>query len=366
MAAFCPADTSLDLTSIVTLTVIAGSVGVLYLVLLRYVSTILRVERAGETFKMELKSILAGAVLVVFIMMLVVPLATFISSLDASSTISGPLSDMEEAVKAISVFGAYAHDLAPFSASFSVSFLVKAGYSSAGALGALNDAFSNLSQAASTITTVWAITKVTYSLTCFLMELGAKYFLLAGIVLRMLPPFKRVGSTLVAISLGLIVALPLSFYFSNLLANTLIPTNAQLSALKSSTSLALGKVSGMVSALSGYERAFLISSMLGAAFSNPGSSGLPQPIPYAATASAKAAQFAALLPINIIAETLLSSALTNTIVNAMKAAADFSVMLGVRVTFTSFLIAFSTLGFIRSIALILGGEFFLYGIQRRI
>ncbi|RME79010.1 MAG: hypothetical protein D6769_03505 [Methanobacteriota archaeon] len=366
---------SLDLSSYAVTFLVAAALGVAYISLYRILASVLALQNADEKVKMELKSLTSGVLLILVLTMLLVPYigalpsfapntANLISALNGNSFYASPdydfLMSLKKMYASSAELYAYVADLSPFSSSYSISWIVKTGYSLGGKFAAASIMASNISSSAASLLSTWAITLAFSSFIEFAIHISLTYLVPFGILIRLFPPLKRIGSTLISVALGLLIALPLSYYVAASLAAVLI-------SLPSSSDLqpAISTFDSSTTAFKGYFETSFYTSLISAPLATPGEAALG-PIATWAVAGTKATLSAVALPLDRVADVLTGPTNTKKLMYSLQAVANTAIFAQVRLVFVSFITVFSTLAFIRSLSLLLGGEFFLYGIQSRV
>jgi hypothetical protein len=367
---FCTLTGTDPIATIAIITGLSAAVGVLYIVIEGLIGRLTNPDYNPEKEKTEIKSIIAGGVLIVIFMLFLTSFGGAVNSFIDSynNSVSDKLTNLTAKINNASIALAYATDLSPYSYTQVESFIVKHTYTRDKSFAFLASLVGDINGILSNLYNLWAIKKASLYFLCFAVGVGLKYILPLGVILRFFPPTKKIGSTAIAIAAGVIFFLPISFYLSNEIIEGILPqqqsiekTNDFLDELKGAAEPAALPFKALISPFAIVP--YIINSIGDVAAKITG------PIGIAVYTGSMVYTKEAMTAIGTGSNYFLMSSKADLITSgsdALKELADFTILEYLKTSLFLFLTAMSTFVGIRSISLLIGGEFFLYGIQERI
>ncbi|MEM4295949.1 MAG: hypothetical protein QXI89_00040 [Candidatus Anstonellales archaeon] len=362
-----------DIISAAGIAGLAGVIGVMYIVIEDMLGRITNPQHNTERMKSEVRSILAGGVVVAVLLSF---LTTFGGSIGTvfdnyNTSTSDYLNNMTNVINKASVLTAYMTDLAPYSYTQQESFIVKHGYARSNILVFLKQLVGDMNTILEALYNLWAIRQASIYFICFAIGASFKYLMPAGIILRFFPPTKKVGSTFLSISVGVIFFMPVAFYLSHKIIEGIMPIRnwddmSNMGGLEDKIKIMLSKALIPFTVMTHPGAAFSYGlASVGEIALNAVAPGLGPVIHGGFVFYAKS-----IISIITIANYLAIKGNVDNVMDlgssGLKELTDFSIKEHLKTILFFLLSVLSTFVSIRSISLLLGGEFFLYGIQERI
>ncbi len=353
--------------------------GLTYVIIEDFLGRITNPHHTGEKRNAEIKAILAGSIISAFLLSWLGTFGTSIGNAinDYNTTANGVANNLTSVAKSISSLLLYYNDLAPTAFSVQYSFIAKYGYSKGSTLAFVSDLeniyLSSLTQLLHAIFILYASSWFM----CFSFVVAVKYLLPLAIVLRLMPPLKKLGSTLIAIVFGIAFIMPYAFLITLKVLNALYATvdinHSSISAFKNY----VNDVKSVGMPMQTLFDAFIHPAMaIPYAVVNIGSEGwkaatafasswIGDLIYYGTVALVKAGFSIPGLSIQSSTESKARD-LLNQGLEIGKVITDYTLTTFIKMSLLVFIASMVTLVSIRTISLLLGGEFFLYGIQEKI
>ncbi len=355
-----------------TVTLLFSFIGLLYVIIVFLSKKVLGLKGAEEKFHLELKSLTMGIVVGIAVSIFVAafqPIYNATIKGEINSSLDNYTSNAVDVIKQLGYLYTDYTDLAALSIGYSITHIVSYSRGHSNYFYSLYNLASLASAFALRISSMVVYMATLYNFMKFSMWLSQVSLLPVGIALRLFPPLKRVGSTLLAVGLGLYVIYPISMYIA-------LPLGYSLSSLSSQASASLSALRSTVSSVTSLTKSpkSLLEWLMGVDYSTnyltlPGGEGLT-PVGGEAFVVITNLLGSSIKTGEIIYHFISTSKdrikTTKQGISALNAVLPYASSSVIATIFVAFLVVFSVLAGIRSLAIALGGEFFLYGVQSRV